>query len=209
MAGQVNKTSIANLALFHVGAGPITSIDDTAVKEARLCKAVFDQLRNEELCRSDWQFAIKLAQLPADSSAPLFGKANAFPVPSDFLRLVRPYPEDDSQDLDWVLQEGKIHTDDSAPLEIRYVAAVDDVSRYSPLFVQALALRIAHQLCFQITNSNALKANLTEDYRAAIRSAIATSAIERIALEDAEDPWVTVRYAGGGGAPTRRWGGWR
>jgi hypothetical protein len=60
----------------------------------------------------DWQFCRKLASLTADATAPAFGYARRFAVPSDFLRLIRLNGIDEDENFSkWEIVDGFIHTD--------------------------------------------------------------------------------------------------
>ena len=76
--------SISNRALTFLGAQPITSLDDDT-KEARACKRMFEQSRNQVLRGHPWNFAMKRVELAADTTSPVWGKTNAFSWPSDCL----------------------------------------------------------------------------------------------------------------------------
>lgn len=189
---MASEVEIANRALQRLGEGRITALTEASVS-ARAITTAFATVRDAELRAHPWNFSVKRAQLAASGTAPAFGPANAFALPSDFLRLL---PQDvgrQANDSDWVIEGQSILTDDSTPLEIRYVRRVTDPNQMDPLFREALALRLAKELCEQITQSNTKIQLINSDYQAIIAKARNADAMEVPAEEPPEDTWVTVR----------------
>jgi hypothetical protein len=114
-------------------------------------------------------------------------------LPADYLLLIDPDPEANFNDRDWQLENDGIHSNESAPLEIRYVAKITDPNAMDPLFREALSADMAVELCEEITQSNTKKASLVEDLKDALASAKRANAFESIAQEMPEDTWISVR----------------
>lgn len=190
MASSV--VNICNLALQRLGANRITDITGASV-EARACNNCYEELRLAELQDHNWVFAITRASLAANASAPAFGKARSFPLPTGFLRLIDDYPEDRDFDRDFEIEGNEIYTDFGAPLKIRYVQDVTDPNVMHPLFRLALAYRMADQMCEEVTQSNTKKELVQKDYDRTVARARKSNAIMRIPQEAPEDPWLTVR----------------
>jgi len=189
---MASEVEIANRALQRVGATRITSLTEASVN-ARTVQAMFTSVRDAELRKHPWSFAIKRAQLAASSTAPAFGPSNAFPVPSDFIRLLPPDAEYYNNDLDWKIEGMNIVTYDSAPLNIRYVARITDPNAMDTLFREALAMALAEQLCEPLTQSNTKLAAIMADYRGIIQEATRANAIERPPIDPPEDTWLSMR----------------
>ena len=193
---MASDVEICNRALQLLGATRIVALTDDSVS-ARACNNAYDAVRRAELRAHPWGFAIKRAQLPADGTAPAFGPARAFPLPSDFLRLMPQDAEDNLNDKDWAIEKHNgskcILTDDSAPLNIRYIYDCDDPNEMDALFREAFAYSLALAMCEELTQSNTKKAELREDRKAVIREARRTNGIERVPMEAAEDTWLTAR----------------
>jgi hypothetical protein len=189
---STSVVEICNRALQKLGAARITSLtQDTP--NARSCNVAYNVLRKAELRSHPWSFAIKRAELAADATAPSWGRANSFTLPSDFLRLMDDYPEDNMNNKDWQIEGKKILTDDDAPLYIRYIYDVEDPNEFDSLFSEALSSKIAMELCEEITQSNSKLQAVSEMYKAAIREARRINAIENVAAKPPEDEWITVR----------------
>lgn len=189
---MASEVEICNRALQKLGAKRITSLTEDSVN-ARSCNVAYNVVRDAELRAHPWSFAVRRAELAADVTAPLFGKQNAFPLPSDFLRLLPPDPELNLNNIDWQIEGRSILTNDSAPLQIRYVAKITDPNTMDPTFREALSARLAWELCEELTQSNQKKGDARTDYTLAIREARRCGAIENIAAKPPEDEWVTVR----------------
>lgn len=207
---MASVTDIANRALQKLGAKRITSLSQDSVN-ARSANACYENLRDAELQAHEWSFSIERVQLAADAAAPAFGRANAFTLPSDYLRIARPDPNvvgtagwwaggveftgavNGSGGSDWIIEGTKILTDESAPLDVRYVKRVTDPNVMVALFREALASRMALEMCEELTQSNSKKEGLRADYIAAIREARRVNAILKNPAFPPQDEWLTVR----------------
>lgn len=189
---MASDVEICNRALQILGAARINSLDEDNVR-ARETSAAYGPLRLALLRKHRWNFAIERDQLAADSTAPAFGRANSFQVPSDFLRLLPPYPEDNTLARDWLVEGRKILTDDDAPLNIRYVADIEDVNQMDSLFREALSALIAAETCEKITQSNTKIQLAREKLKDAVSEAKRVNAIENVPQDSAQDTWITVR----------------
>jgi hypothetical protein len=189
---MASEVGIANRALQKLGAKRIVSLTEDS-KNGRAVNACYEELRDAELRAHTWTFATKRAQLAASATAPLFGKTNSFPLPSDFLRKLNLDPAQNVNTDDNQIEGRDIITDATAPLDIRYVFRVEDPNAMDVLFREALASRIAMELAEELTQSNTKKADASDDYKRAVREARRTNAIERPSQSPPEDEWVTVR----------------
>lgn len=187
---DVSETLICNRALQKLGAARITSRTENS-SEARACNTVYELLRDAELRAHPWNFAGKRVQLAAESTVPSFGKAYQYPLPTDFLKL----REDDvpTYSRDWIIEGKKILTDEGGPLNVRYTKTVTDVTEMDPLFIEALACKMAIEMCEELTQSNSKKESAKDDYKIAIKEARRANAFDRIAQASPEDEWITVR----------------
>lgn len=189
MAAEVD---IANRAITKLGGQAIVSLTEDS-RNARAANANYATLRDAELEEHTWSFAVKRASLAASTTSPLFTKGYAFPLPSDFLRILPKDPEDNTNDVDWEIEGQTIVTNDTAPLDVRYVARITDTSAMPALFREAVACRLALELCELITNSNTKAQLLEAQYQEAIRKAKRTNAIQRQPAAPAADLWETIR----------------
>lgn len=189
---MASNVEICNMALQKLGAKRITSLSEDSVN-GRACNLAFEPTKLAELERHAWSFATTRAELAADSAEPAFGRARSFTLPADFVRLLDDYVEDNTLAKDWEIEGKKIYTDDSDPIYIRYVYNVTDPNEMSPLFREALACKMAYQMCEELTQSNSKKAEVQDAYKEAIKEAKKSNAIQKVAQMPPEDPWVTCR----------------
>lgn len=187
---MASVTGICNRALQRLGAARIADIADNTNKSARACNAAYEAVRDALLRKHPWSFAIKRAQLAADTSAPVYGYANAFPWPADALRILK---DKDKPHLDWQFEGRRIVTNQSAPLEIRYIAQITDPNSMDVLFREALSCELADAICEEITGSAKKKQIVMQDSRELVNEAKATNAIERVSDPIPDDTWVTSR----------------
>lgn len=189
---MASEVGIANRALQRLGAARITSLTESSVN-ARAVNASYTELRDALLREHTWTFAVKRAQLAASSSSPAFGPDEAYPLPSDFLKLLPPDAQLHSNSLDWKIEGNTVVTDETAPLNVRYVARITDPNLMDPLFREALAMRLAKELCETLTQSNTKYQLISGDYQDAINSAKRANAIELPVQDPPEDTWITKR----------------
>jgi hypothetical protein len=190
-----SDVSICNLALQKLGAARITSLSDNS-RNARSVSACYESMRKRELRANLWHFAKKRVTLAASSTAPDFMYEAAFPLPSDFLRLIKPA----RLGLDWHIEQHEdalaILTNDGDALEVRYIADVTNPALFDPLFVEMLACKIAWHTCEDITQSNTKKAALLEEYRDLKAEARKTNAFEVPKNPEPVDEWLVARHTG-------------
>jgi hypothetical protein len=196
-------TDIWNRALGKLGDGRVQSVSDQSPK-ARACQSCYDILRMNELAMNPWNFAIQRFNLAASATAPLFGSYVAYPLPTGWLRVLPPDPDSNVQSRDWVIEGNNLMTVYTAPVQARIVMDIADTSLFHPMFAEALAARMAWEMCEQLTQSNTKKADLQAGYKFAINEAKKQNAIQKIPQAPVEDSWITAR------ATTRAgWGpGW-
>jgi hypothetical protein len=181
-----SNVSIANRALQKLGAKRISSLTQDH-PNARSMNAAFERVRDAELRRYDWSFAIARASIAADASGPTWGDWNRYTLPNDFLRLLR--DDESGANVDWKIEGLYILTADDAPLEIRYIARIEDPAYYDALFLEALAGRLALETCKESTDSTVDKESIKNDYDRDIAEARRVGAIEKPAQEFPEDDW--------------------
>ena len=177
---------IANLALTYLGAELVVSLDDPH-KSARLLKQTWPTCRDAVLRAALWNCVTREAVLPPTSAPAETGWSHASLLPADCLRVIRLL-----RDEPFVVRQRMLMSH-ANPAIIQYIAAVEDVSVYDALLVQALAAYWAHALCLPLTQSNSLKEHMWEQYRLFVREARSVDAQEgSLQLIEASD-WVAAR----------------
>lgn len=153
MASQVG---ICNRALEKLGEDPIVSLaDDT--DRAQALKRVYTDSLGAALIEHPWHFAKKRAALPASATAPAWGWTNAYPVPTDYLRLLLIKNGPDFSIESDASGSQAILCNAAAPLNILYLYNVTDAGRLPPHFVEAFSSKLALDVCEDLTESNTKK----------------------------------------------------
>ena len=157
------ETTSCNLALGKLGAARIISLSENS-PEAIACALHYAQTRDEILRASRWNFAIKRAEFSRLVDAPYFGWDYQYQLPVDCLRVlqVNGYEETDAPD-NWQVEGGKLLTDEDT-VQCKYIARVDDVTIYDPLFIEALSLKLAAKLCVPLTGSDSRAGGFMTDF---------------------------------------------
>ena len=185
---MATRVGVINRALVKLGVQTIADPDEES-EPARVAKQLFDDTVRAELRKYPWSFAIRRVQLAASATAPAFGFTTAFPLPVDFARAVqvgeyfdfsgvRNAPLDRSV-VPYRIEAGQIVTDLPAPLRLRYVADVSfDPGQWDAAFTDALACRLAAEMCETLTKNSAKTELMEKMYRRAVAEARRLTAIE-------------------------------
>jgi hypothetical protein len=192
---------VANRALTKLGAARIVSLADDN-KQARSINSCFYDLLEAELRQNRWTFAIKRDSLPAMAEAPLYGYQYQYALPVDFLRLDLVNDEYPWVALDnyvnteiaeYTIENKVILTNLSAPLKIRYGANVTDPAQWDALFREALACRLAAEICEDLTQSTGKRDQAWKEYARALSAAKRANAVERPPAVIPDDTWIFSR----------------
>jgi hypothetical protein len=180
-------TQICNLTATKLGSERITSLDDDS-PIAKDLAFLYEQARDTEISLYNWVFAIKRTTLAADTTTP-DEYTYQYSIPYDCLRILQVgdyYPSQsyggivDSEYLDYVIENGKILTDQGAPLTIKYIYRNEDATTYPSPFQTSLACKLAILCCEARTQSNTKKDMLWKEYQISIRDAIKVNAIQKV-----------------------------
>ena len=163
----LSELGICNLALGWLGANRITSFDDNLV-EAQLCKDNYGPILRALLEVSEWTFAQHRFKPPAESTPPDWGYASQFKIPATVLRIhyvgLSDRKEEDDPAPVWnrasPIGIGDVIECDASVIYCRGTRMVEDVSKLSGLFGQAMAARIAADLAMPLTNSRGMASDM-------------------------------------------------
>jgi hypothetical protein len=143
-----------------LGESAILAFGDDST-QARLATRTFAEYRDSLLREYPWNFASKRESLSAETTAPAWGFARAFPLPSDFLRMIE---IDNPLDWPWRLERNRVLTDLTAPLSIRYVFKVTDADAMDPAFREALAAKLAWMWAEPLSGTTTLTEQMAKHY---------------------------------------------
>jgi len=161
MPAPTSAVEICNFALDHLKQKPITRLSgDNLTTSETTCARHYDQVRRVVLESHPWNFAIKRKQITPDATAPAFGYSQAYNLPPDFIRLLT--IGDDSiklitpTDL-YQIEDGQVLTgseftvDTSGTQNFRYIFDQTIITKFSPLFIDILALELALRMAYAFT----------------------------------------------------------
>lgn len=158
-----SEVDICNSALVKVGSDSITALTDNS-KRARLCNLRYGDCRDEVLYAHPWNFAVKRVTLAKTANTPAYEYTYEYQLPSDVGRVLNTDASDTlGPSVAWAREGDKILTDEST-LKIRYIAKITDVSLFNDMFKEVLALRIAMDIAYPLTQSNSLATRLGNQY---------------------------------------------
>ena len=153
---MTTKVEICNLALSCLGEKSSVENIDTPVKQSEIvCSKWFDVSRRTALRQLMPSFARKRDIWAANESyKPAFGYTNAYRTKSDCLKILG-IGNIGSERNDYAVEDGHILINESAAdgLQVRYIADVKDLSRFTDDFVQMFAWFLARDICTELTSS--------------------------------------------------------
>lgn len=200
MAAQPSLTRIVNRAAVHLGsARRIASLDEqTPLADA--AKAVLDDVRDELLASHPWNFAIRRAECAEIADAGNATYRRGFEKPSDCLRWLPPRPDECLYADTIVEEDGRFLSNAAAPLRIRYIARIEDPSKWSPGFNGAMAAQLALEIAPTLTGDDGLTGKLYRALQGKIAQAKRQDGLasgERARTTSGLSSWVAARDFGG------------
>jgi len=146
-----SKTSIANMALSHLGIGKeVANVDTENNQESASCRRFFDIARDSTLRDAPWPFATTRLTLALVEADPNDEWAYSYRYPSDclFFRRILSGVRNDTQDSRTPYKiegdaSGRLIFTDAEDAIAEYTEGVTDTTRFPPDFVMALSLRLA------------------------------------------------------------------
>lgn len=200
MAGVVD---IVNRALTKLGTDRIASLADPA-KAARSASACYEFVRDAVISEHNWHFARDRAQLPALAEKPAFEWQWQYQLPVDCLRVIQagPWPGLDNAGYisgnraAWSIEGQKLMTNLAPPLNLVYIRRVPDPGMYPPVFIEALASRLAVEMCEELTGANSKRQLAWDEYGRAVQQAKHLNAIQLPPQPVADDGWLAAHYGG-------------
>lgn len=148
---------ICNIALSKLGEAPILLLDANGSPASRMCYMHYHPVRREVLCAARWSFAAKEVSLSSPESDDSGLHSLPHSLPQDCLRVLA------VNCPTWTLRGRCIYCPQSE-IRVLYLADVEDTTLFEPLFVEALATRLACKLCIPLLSSITARKALTDEY---------------------------------------------
>tara|TARA_R110002049_G_scaffold210293_1_gene381136 strand:+ start:1207 stop:1803 length:597 start_codon:yes stop_codon:yes gene_type:complete len=192
---------ICNEAMDLLGAATITALTEDS-KEARLSNRRFETVRDQVLRAHPWNAVIERKELAQDSSAPAFGFAHQYTLPTNpyCLRVLSFWNGNvdneiaayDSQNMFKV--EGRKVLSDETTCRIIYIARITDTEQYDSLLSSTIAHKLASEVAYAITGSNSVAQQMFQLYQARLAEARSMDAAEGMPDKIISDTFINSRF---------------
>lgn len=160
-----STVEICNNALIKIGANTITALSDDT-KAARLCNKMYGIVRNDLLRSHIWNFALGRSQLAQLSNNPPFGYSYQYQLPSDCLRVIKLHDSNAEYRI-----EGRKLLTDANTVKLIYIKEITDTAQFDSTFDNVLALKLASELAYAMTQNGGLAGALKKEYELHLRRA--------------------------------------
>lgn len=191
-----SEVTICNLALSHLGAATINSLDDLT-KEGRACKLHYAAARDFVLRDHPWNFATRREYLALLAEDPPVGWSYAYAYPSDCHQARRIWQE--TQQLKPTPFEvmrganGRVIATNEGGAVLEYTAKITDPSQFDAMFINALSYYLATELAMPITKSPQVGQTMMSIYMARVDQAAASDGREGHTTVEAPNSFLQAR----------------
>lgn len=195
-----SEAEICNLALLRIGNRSFIGALNTDSVEAEACSVAYPTSRDALLQAADWSFARRRALLAELADAEVDGYAYVYALPTDCLAPRSIYPgvrnPGQGQKIAFTTEHdattGKeVLATDEFEAKLVYTAKITTVARFHPLFVEALAWKLAQELAFGLPVKAQLAMGLNQNFRVAL--AMASAAVGNQSEGDPSPDSATIR----------------
>lgn len=154
---------ICNQAILKAGGNPITALTQDN-REARLCSALFEPVKDAMLTETDWSVVTELYALSPLSEPPAFGYSYQFQLPPE-VELCR-HVSEDGENFDvfpWQVFSNKVLCN-AESIKIIAIRKLTNVAELNSLEEAALVARLAAELAIPLSQSNSLANQFWTEY---------------------------------------------
>lgn len=162
-----SPVDVCNIALKRLGTDAIVAFDEGSSR-ADLCAQLYQPTVDRMLREHEFNFAQIRVTLAPLATAPDWGyvKAYAYPTKPYCLKVNATDPFDAEYDVENAINSagditGKVIVTDESQLSIRYTGRIEDVAQWDASFVDAVAMSLAAQMAYPLTESAALAREMT------------------------------------------------
>ena len=198
---MVSEVSICNQALGWLGQSPIISLDDRS-KTAELCKQNYAFIRDAVIEERMWTFA-KGRFRSETQNRDEWGIQYVHAIPQDWIGVYRVYNyingRDDKRTSRGWDREGDFIIANESVVYLEGTVRVTDTSKFTPMFVQCLATRIAADLAIPITQSEKQQGIQWQLYSAKLEEAAVRDGQQGSNEHITQRQLINVRYQSGPG----------
>ncbi len=192
---MISKINICNIALAHLGQGPISSLNQ-ADERAKRISLLYEPVRDEVLRAHNWGFAgtkekLKLARYDQPNGEFLYHyPANALFIREVFVPGQHPLCFHERYDTQVA---GRVLAVKAADVWVYYTRRVADETQFDGSFVKAFALALAQDLAITLTGDSALAEQIFQKYTFSLDEARRSNMTENFQLANSVDCFSEVR----------------
>lgn len=196
-----SKIAIVNVGLVTLGVPTIRAFNEDS-KAARIASQIYDHVRDRELAKHIWKFALARKNMPEFvSDEPRGSYRYTYTKPVDWLHTVwlgtlklgTPEASHDVEDADWSHEGEYILCNIAPPLPLQYIRRLTDPTKYDVLFNAALGKALAMEMADALTDSTTKWDKARAEYKDAIAEARRKNAILDPPRSQSADSWLDAR----------------
>lgn len=197
---SVSEVSICNQALTWLGQKPVTSLSDDSTT-AEWMRTNYESIRNAVLEERMWTFATERAISTTSDKDP-WGTYWSHSAPVNWISVFRCYQNVSQScntiDKTWRLEGGNILSAYST-VYLWGIKLVTDTGKFTPLFVQALAARIAADAAIPLTENRELQSDMWNLFEVKLAEAAARDGQQGSNEQIISNTLIDARLGGGYG----------
>lgn len=177
------------MALGRIGAERLNNLEEDASVEAILCNLHYEQTRDSLLQSHRWRFALGRSILSEDTVTPDFEWGHQFKLPTDCLRVLSLFDTENS----YAVEENLLKTDDDEA-QLKYIRAIDDPAKFSPLYIEVLVLQLALKLVMPLSRGQKMRREIQDELGLVMANAkmVNRTEIESVGRADS-NTWLGAR----------------
>ena len=180
-----SQIDITRAAVIELGDAIPTSLSDDQDSVA-VANQIYPQVKTDLLSKAPWRFAAKKITLSLVVTAPLNEWTQQFDMPTDFVRIIRVYP-----DQAYEIFGLRIYANTTS-LACDYVHDCSE-SLMPPYFVTLFTYELAERMSRAITGADSDKQTLRDRRRFAFAEAMSADAMQRPNTIMVQSPFIDVR----------------
>lgn len=216
--GTTTEVQLCNLALARIGQREfIDNLDDDETAVAEACRVLYGPARDAVLESVPWKFATRRATLALSTSPARDGWTYVYALPADCVsaRAVTvpgirapaagariPFDtEADSSPASLGKVDSRVLLTNQAGAELVYTAQVETVALFPPLFVEAVAWKLASDLALCVLLKPAIAEAMMKKYELELSKAAASQYRQSREDQPPESEFTAVRGGSGEDMP--------
>lgn len=182
---SISEVDICNSALDLLGVGRsiVSFTDGTGL--ANTLRRRYPISRDTVLRMHEWNFAIQRANLPQLEEGPVSGYSYQYQLPTDPYCL-RVLCMTNVIGAEYRIEGRRLLTNVNE-CSIKYISQVTDTTKFDPLFIDVLAVRIAADVAYKITQSRFIAQNMKAEFEYNLQRAKGIDNLEGTEPDPAEN----------------------